>query len=229
MKTNLVFKRIVNVEGHQQTEMKIIEVYIPELKSNEGWTLVSNADKVSCIELQKVKSVAQIEEEEAVKEFTEQYRVNKAKQKIEESLAPSTPKTETEGVLPRERTTPEYVDTQCEIVQDSYNNRAAKYDKITSVPSCCEGTACLIRVKDTIRISYRKGKQADYSTPNKVCIDNYYKQLFFNAVKKAKGTSTDVWSLSVGDTEYDWWNRFIDKTYQDQRKSYIDKLMKKEN
>ena len=46
MRTNLVFKRTVNIEGSSRTEMKIIEVNIPELKGSEGWTLVSSADKV---------------------------------------------------------------------------------------------------------------------------------------------------------------------------------------
>ena len=240
MITNLVFKRTVNIEGSTRTEMKIIEVMLPELKSSEGWTLVSSADHVEVNEIPKCKSVAQIEEEEAVKKFTEDYRVKKAKQQIEESLKAQdrhttvfadTVKSSDSETTPTDEVevNREYVDMQIEIAQDAYKNRAAKYDKITSVPSCCEGTACLIRVKDTIRISYRKGKQADYSSPNRVCISNYHKQLFFNEVKKTKGSSTDVWQLDSHDDAYNWWNKFVDDTYQAQRKAYIDKLIQEDN
>lgn len=44
MITNLVFKRTVNIEGSQKTEMKIIKVKIDGIKSSEGWSLVSSAD-----------------------------------------------------------------------------------------------------------------------------------------------------------------------------------------
>ena len=47
MITNLVFKRTVNIEGSNRTEMKIIEINVPEIKASEGWTLVSSADKVT--------------------------------------------------------------------------------------------------------------------------------------------------------------------------------------
>lgn len=238
MITNLVFKRTVNIEGSTRTEMKIIEVMLPELKSNEGWTLVSSADHVEVNEIPRCKSVAQIEEEEAVKKFTEDYRVTKAKQQIEESLKAQDrhsrvladakePEDEPE-VISTDEVNREYVDMQIEIAQDAYKNKVAKYDKITTVPSGCEGTACLIRVKDTIRISYRKGKQADHSSPNRVCISNYHKQLFFNEVKKTKGSSTDLWQLDSHDNAYNWWNKFVDDTYQAQRRAYIDKLIKED-
>ena len=44
MITNLVFKRTVNIEGSQRTEMKIIKVKVDGIKSSEGWSLVSSAD-----------------------------------------------------------------------------------------------------------------------------------------------------------------------------------------
>lgn len=44
MITNLVFKRTVNIEGSQKTEMKIIKVKIDGIRSAEGWSLVSSAD-----------------------------------------------------------------------------------------------------------------------------------------------------------------------------------------
>ena len=44
MITNLVFKRTINIEGSQKTEMKIIKVKIDGIKSSEGWSLVSSAD-----------------------------------------------------------------------------------------------------------------------------------------------------------------------------------------
>ena len=47
MITNLVFKRTVNIEGSQKTEMKIIKVEIDGIRASEGWTLVENVDQVA--------------------------------------------------------------------------------------------------------------------------------------------------------------------------------------
>ena len=83
MITNLVFKRTINVEGSSRTEMKIIEVMIPELKSSEGWTLVSSADKVDQIKIQECRAIPpevkaeQAEEDAAIAEFLKKYRAEK--------------------------------------------------------------------------------------------------------------------------------------------------------
>lgn len=49
MTTNLIFKRVVNNNGINETEMKIVPVFIPEIPANEGWTLASCADKVAIV------------------------------------------------------------------------------------------------------------------------------------------------------------------------------------
>ena len=83
MITNLVFQRTANVEGSSRTEMKIIEVMIPELKSSEGWTLVSSADKVDQVKLQQCRAIPpevkadQADEDAAIAEFLKRYRAEK--------------------------------------------------------------------------------------------------------------------------------------------------------
>lgn len=47
MKTNLIFKRTVTTQGITQTEMKAVEVDIPEISSKDGWELCCTADKVT--------------------------------------------------------------------------------------------------------------------------------------------------------------------------------------
>ncbi len=46
MLTNLVFKRVVNVNGINKTEMKVVKVDIPQIERGEGWTLSGHADSV---------------------------------------------------------------------------------------------------------------------------------------------------------------------------------------
>ena len=76
------------------------------------------------------------------------------------------------------------------------------------------GTARLVRYKDKIRITYRKGKTTfNRNEPNSVCIDDVTKQQFFNAVKRQYGPDVSEWSLRSGDLEYDHFNKLIDKFY----------------
>ena len=53
MKTNLVFTRTVTSEGMEKTEMKIVEVDIPEISSKDGWKLSTMIDKISVDKLNK--------------------------------------------------------------------------------------------------------------------------------------------------------------------------------
>ena len=83
------------------------------------------------------------------------------------------------------------------------------------------GTARLVRYKDKIRITYRKGKTTfNKNEPNSVCIDDITKQQFFNAVKRQYGTDVVVWQLVLGDTEYEHYNQLIDRLYEEGRISY---------
>ena len=219
MTTNLVFKRTVTKEGIQQTEMKIIEVYIPELKSAEGWSLVSSADKVTRVEFAKCQSSEELEEERAVKAFRDKYRVAKAKEKIEKTFA--------EGTQIITDSDPDIYKNKEEVTRAIETSQFIKYDKITEIPANTPGTACLIRKGDTIRIAYRSGTKADLSTPNKVCINDYDKQHFFNAVKKNHGTNNSVWQLTSTDPEYEHWNSAMDTYYQEQRRNYFRYLEEK--
>ena len=207
MVTNLLFKRVVNVEGHHTTEMKIVKVSISELKSSEGWQLVSSADKVTFHD--NTPSV-----EDSKKRIEEALKINN-NQKI---TNPS-----------NEATLQDYTKPEVDALIENALISNSKYDKIKEIPSNCPGTACLVRVKDTIRITYRRGKKANDSTPNRVCINDYDKQHFFNAVKKNRGTNTDIWCLEITDPEYEHWNSAMDKYYQEQRSNYIKYLISQES
>lgn len=89
------------------------------------------------------------------------------------------------------------------------------------------GTARLVRYKDKIRITYRKGKTTyNRNDPNSVCIDDCTKQQFFNAVKNQYGMGVEVWQLVSGDSEYAYWNTLIDKLYEQGRVAYNKKHSK---
>jgi hypothetical protein len=46
MKTTMIFKRAVNVEGTRKVEIKTVEVEIPGISASEGWAFVDMVDKV---------------------------------------------------------------------------------------------------------------------------------------------------------------------------------------
>ena len=194
MKTNLIFKR--TVAG--RIEMVMIPVDLPQVNDGEGWTLASCCDAFNIIEKPTIEQVhTQLEEclpptireapyQSSVKEDSSKLQIPVMKQELEEKTAPSS--TEDNNIKPIPI--------------------GGKYD------SSVTGTARLVRYKDKIRITYRKGKTTyNKNEPNSVCIDDYTKQQFFNAVKRAYGRDVTVWQLSVTDTEYAHYNTLIDKLY----------------
>ena len=50
MKTNLIFKRVVKDGVDSRVEMKVVSVEIPEINSNEGWSLVSSCDSINIVD-----------------------------------------------------------------------------------------------------------------------------------------------------------------------------------
>lgn len=50
MYTNLIFKRTIDTEGIQRTELKIVPLNIPELEEDGGWILCENVHTVSTLE-----------------------------------------------------------------------------------------------------------------------------------------------------------------------------------
>lgn len=247
MITNLVFKRTANVEGSTRTEMKIVEVMIPELKSNEGWTLVSSADKVEQVKIQECRSIPpeitaeQAEEDAAIAEFLKKYRADKeaAREKLMMQLSacscsgkPDPSITAYNGCADTEDryTNKPEVEVNNDIisftgagkinVSDELQSKQNK--RLTEYPSPVNGTACLIRRNDTIRIAYREGKRANINTPNKICISDQDKQSFFNAVRACNPTSVITkWVLTPKDHHYKHWNEFIDNEYKEQQREYI--------
>ena len=243
MVTNLVFKRTATIEGSSRTEMKIIEVMIPELKSNEGWTLVSSADKVDQVKLQECRAippeitVEQAEEDAAIAEFLKKYRAEKEekREKLMIQLSacscsgkPDPSITAYNGCADTEVTYTKPLEVRGKVtaVEES---QPKVIKKPTEYPSPITGSACLIRRNDTIRIAYREGKKANINTPNKVCISDFDKQHFFNAVRAANGGSDIItsWSLDKNSHHYDTWNRFIDDEYITQREEHLRRTAKR--
>lgn len=250
MITNLVFKRTVNIEGSSRTEMKIIEVMIPELKGNEGWTLVSSADKVDQIKIQECRSIPpeltaeQAEEDAAIAEFLEKYRAEKeeTREKLKMQLSacscsskPDPSITAYNGCADIEAKDINKFEakidngmvssTEADKIDESDEPKSKQIKKPTEYPSTVSGTACLIRRNDTIRIAYREGKKANINTPNKICISDYDKQHFFDAVRADNiGLNTITsWKLDKLDNHYHVWNKFIDDEYYKQREEYLKK------
>lgn len=122
------------------------------------------------------------------------------------------------------------VDEVVEVTDTTAKSEFKKDEKIpepTEVPvggkyeSQVRGTARLVRYKDKIRITYRKGKTTfNRNEPNSVCIDDMTKQQFFNAVKRQYGTGVVVWQLVLGDTEYEHYNQLVDRLYEEGRIAY---------
>lgn len=246
MVTNLVFKRTANVEGSSRTEMKIIEVLIPELKSSEGWTLVSNADKVDQIKIQEGGAIppevkAEQAEEDAAAEFLKKYRADKEaeREKLKMQLSacscsskPDPNITAYNGCADTEVRYTNKLEAEVNNgiisftgagkINASDEPQSKQIKKPIEYPSPIEGTACLIRRNDTIRIAYREGKRANINTPNKICISDQDKQSFFNAVRACNPTSViNKWVLTPKDHHYKHWNEFIDNEYKEQQREYI--------
>ena len=124
----------------------------------------------------------------------------------------------------------EVLEEGVEVIDTTAKSESKKDEKIpepTDVPvggkyeSQVRGTARLVRYKDKIRITYRKGKTTfNRNEPNSVCIDDMTKQQFFNAVKRQYGTGVVVWQLVLGDTEYEHYNQLVDRLYEEGRIAY---------
>ena len=124
----------------------------------------------------------------------------------------------------------EVLEKDVEVIDTTAKSESKKDEKIpepTEVPvggkyeSQVRGTARLVRYKDKIRITYRKGKTTfNRNEPNSVCIDDMTKQQFFNAVKRQYGTGVVVWQLVLGDTEYEHYNQLVDRLYEEGRIAY---------
>ena len=231
MITNLVFKRTVNIEGSTRTEMKIVELDIPELKSNEGWTLVSNADKVSTINLPRTSSDIEAKEDitknrDADPDKATELLSNIIKMSakncvdIQHCNCSQTDKSSIDGY--RETLAAQSVNVAYKLSEIKEAEEAAN---IKEYPSPINGTACLIRRNNTIRIAYREGKNSNINTPNKICITDQDKQNFFNAVRcENNGREVTKWQLVKKDgikTLFDSWNTFIDDEYKSQKLDYI--------
>lgn len=85
--------------------------------------------------------------------------------------------------------------------------------------STVKGNARLVRVKDTIKIAYRRGKATlNQNAPNSVCIGDTDKTAFFNTVRAFNGGS--VYRIDTSCKDYEYWNKFIDTQYERGRVAY---------
>lgn len=192
MKTNLIFKRVH--DGN--IEMVMVPVDIPQLNKGEGWTLASCCDTFTKFEVPSEPIVVTGKPLEVIEEVVEVLDTTSR-----DSVYDTTVKREPEKM----EKTPESTDVPV----------GGKYE------SQVRGTARLVRYKDKIRITYRKGKTTfNRNEPNSVCIDDMTKQQFFNAVKRQYGTGVVVWQLVLGDTEYEYYNQLVDRLYEEGRIAY---------
>lgn len=89
-----------------------------------------------------------------------------------------------------------------------------------SFESLTTGTARLVRLKNEIKITYRKGKKTlNQTSPNSVCIDELTKNQFFADCRRAFGRDSEYFRFSTYDKEYEYWNGFMDREYQKQLKA----------
>lgn len=226
MRTNLVFKRTVNIEGSSRTEMKIIEVDIPDLKSSEGWTLVSNADKVSTINLPRIADDTEVDitinrdaDADKAAEFLNTIMTSTVKNFVDIQHCNCAQTDKATLHASKENLAAQSVNV---VYKPSEIKEAEEAANIKEYPSPIEGTACLIRKNNTIRIAYRKGKNSSINTPNRICINDRDKQSFFNAVRACNPTSIITeWCLTEKDHHFKHWNAFMDNEYQEQKRDYI--------
>ena len=89
-------------------------------------------------------------------------------------------------------------------------------DKFLSTVS---GTAKLYRRGSRIGIAYRRGKTTfNQNTKDSVCIDDATKNQFFKDVHKKYGRGCREYVVESPSKEFDFWNEFLDKEYERQRK-----------
>ena len=130
-------------------------------------------------------------------------------QGVEVAYAETTPLTVLEG------TTLTASDGDLVSVETAQKPAVKYYNNGDSFPAPCEGTAKLIRKDNIITICYRKGKSANMTGPNAVCINDYDKQIFFNDCRRIH---SNVFRIEEKDNpkEYEFWSTIIDKAYTDQ-------------
>lgn len=179
------------VEG--RVEMMMIPVDLPQVEEGQGWILASACDQFTVVEKPTIE------------------QLNK---QVEDILPPAL-KTATYVKDKKEEPVGKVINTD-----DSapvFNNVSAGGSYQSSVP----GSARLVRYKDKIKITYRKGKTtSNRNDPNSVCINDFVKQEFFNSVKRQYGTGVTIWQLVLGDTDYEHFNKLIDKIYEEGRVEY---------
>lgn len=192
MKTNLIFKRVH--DGN--IEMVMVPVDIPQLNKGDGWTLASCCDTFTKFEIPTEKITVSGKPLEVLEE-------------VVEVLDTTSRNSVYDTTVTREPEKPEKIPESIDVPV------GGKYE------SQVRGTARLVRYKDKIRITYRKGKTTfNRNEPNSVCIDDMTKQQFFNSVKRQYGTGVVVWQLVLGDTEYEHYNQLVDRLYEEGRIAY---------
>ena len=211
MITNLVFSRVTKSEGIEKTELKIVEVNVPEISSSDGWKLLMNADKVT-----------------EIPHITGRCKTSEEVHSPEDSAATFMLNLVSGNSIDYSN----YANSNCNTTSANINTvksneNAQEIEKepfIREFPSPVPGTACLIRANNELRIAYRSGKNANITTPNRVCISDADKQNFFNAVRVENPGITNIkkWVLKPGGCRslFDQWNAYFDEEYLRQFNHY---------
>ena len=177
-----------------KVEMVMVPVDIPQLNSGEGWVLASCCDVFTKYEAPSEALIVTGSPLTTVEEVVD--------------VIDTTSKDRVYGAPQEALTAKKEPETNNVSVGGSYQSQVG-------------GTARLVRYKNKIRITYRKGKTTfNRNDPNSVCIDDITKQQFFNAVKRQYGTGVVQWQLVLGDAEYAHYNELIDRLYEQGRIAY---------
>ena len=218
MITNLVFSRNIKSEGIEKSELKIIEVDVPGISAADGWQLLTNADKVTHEPriIGRCKTAAELQ---SSNDSAAEFMLN---------LVAGNPINYSE-----------YANCTCGDESLNANSVEIKPEEaqiekepvIREFPSNVSGTACLIRRDNEIRIAYRSGKNADITTPNRICITDTDKQNFFNAVRVENPGVSNIknWVLKPNGPRnlYNDWSIYFDAEYLRQLNHYKNSQKKK--
>lgn len=176
-----------------RVQMMMVPVDIPQVEEGQGWMLASACDQFTIAEKPTIEQLSK----------------------------------HVEDMLPPALKNAPYVKDKKEPPVGKVTTIDDPAPVLNNVPvggsyqSSVSGSARLVRYKDKIKITYRKGRTTfNRNDPNSVCINDLVKQEFFNSVKRQYGTGVAIWQLVLGDTDYEHFNNLIDKIYEEGRVEY---------
>lgn len=102
-------------------------------------------------------------------------------------------------------------------IAKNHISKSTRKEVSKKVQSDVPGTSCLIRSanKTYIQIGFRKG--ANHTQLNRVCIDNFTREKFFDDCRYTDDPlATTYYKIRAGYKCFDYWSNFMDKEYERQ-------------